>query len=287
MASYNTEKLNSISILEIANKLGLAFNNQNKTICINPEHDDKHPSLSYDPKRNILYCFSCQTRYDCIELVKTLKSLSFQGACQWLQGDINHFAGVRISYKQQPVKNKKITYKQMDKNKCDEAKRYHNYLVDNWIEFEDRITWNLQTVKDTFTGFDPIKNRFCFVESDTDGQWINLKYHKSIDKKPPFSIGDGTTKLYPMMLIQVYDQNKPLYYCEGEKDCLTLISKGFQACTGTTGASSIPADLSLIQRFKKIIICYDKDEAGEKGKIKLAKKINELYPGIQLMEMKL
>ena len=36
--------------------------------CLNPQHDDKHPSMSYDDKRNIVKCFSCNSSYDLISL---------------------------------------------------------------------------------------------------------------------------------------------------------------------------------------------------------------------------
>ena len=36
--------------------------------CLNPAHEDNHPSMSYDPKRNIVKCFSCNTIYDIISL---------------------------------------------------------------------------------------------------------------------------------------------------------------------------------------------------------------------------
>lgn len=36
--------------------------------CVNPKHEDEHPSMSYDPKRNIIKCFSCNVSYDLIGL---------------------------------------------------------------------------------------------------------------------------------------------------------------------------------------------------------------------------
>ena len=36
--------------------------------CLNPQHDDQHPSMSYDPKKDIVHCFSCNTSYDLISL---------------------------------------------------------------------------------------------------------------------------------------------------------------------------------------------------------------------------
>ena len=35
---------------------------------LNPKHDDKHPSMNYDDKRNIVKCFSCNSSYDLISL---------------------------------------------------------------------------------------------------------------------------------------------------------------------------------------------------------------------------
>ena len=36
--------------------------------CLNPQHDDQHPSMSYDDKRKIVKCFSCNASYDLISL---------------------------------------------------------------------------------------------------------------------------------------------------------------------------------------------------------------------------
>lgn len=36
--------------------------------CLNPQHDDKNPSMSYDDKKEIVHCFSCNSNYDLISL---------------------------------------------------------------------------------------------------------------------------------------------------------------------------------------------------------------------------
>lgn len=36
--------------------------------CLNPQHDDKNPSMSYDAKKDIVHCFSCNSSYDLISL---------------------------------------------------------------------------------------------------------------------------------------------------------------------------------------------------------------------------
>ncbi len=37
--------------------------------CLNPEHDDTHPSMSFDPKRNKCKCFACGVDYDTFDLI--------------------------------------------------------------------------------------------------------------------------------------------------------------------------------------------------------------------------
>ena len=37
--------------------------------CLNPSHDDKHPSMSFDSKRNRCHCFSCGVDYDIFDVV--------------------------------------------------------------------------------------------------------------------------------------------------------------------------------------------------------------------------
>ena len=44
--------------------------------CLNPDHTDGHPSMSYDKKRNKCHCFSCGADYDIIDLIKIDYGLS-------------------------------------------------------------------------------------------------------------------------------------------------------------------------------------------------------------------
>ena len=37
--------------------------------CLNPDHEDRHPSMSYYAKGNICNCFSCGTHYDIFDLI--------------------------------------------------------------------------------------------------------------------------------------------------------------------------------------------------------------------------
>jgi KaiC/GvpD/RAD55 family RecA-like ATPase len=67
-----------------------------------------------------------------------------------------------------------------------------------------------------------------------------------------------------------------------------LLSHGFNAVTGTTGAVSIPRDLSQLEGFKEITVVYDNDKAGKDGSAKLSKVLNRRFPKttIRIAELK-
>ena len=44
--------------------------------CLNPAHNDKHPSMSFYEKNNTLHCFSCGAVYDTFDLIKIDNKLS-------------------------------------------------------------------------------------------------------------------------------------------------------------------------------------------------------------------
>ena len=37
--------------------------------CLNPEHKDENPSMSFDEKHQRVHCFSCGASYDIIDLI--------------------------------------------------------------------------------------------------------------------------------------------------------------------------------------------------------------------------
>lgn len=80
------EKIRDISILEVANRLGLNLKGagtENKR-CLCPYHDDKHPSMHLSKKKGIFKCFVCGAKGDSLQLVQDQKNLSFVESCEWM-----------------------------------------------------------------------------------------------------------------------------------------------------------------------------------------------------------
>ena len=78
---YNIQKLRELDILQVADLLGMGLRNK-RALCIH--HDDHHPSLAFNVKKNTCHCYSCGFSADTIGLVRERLNLGFSEACHWL-----------------------------------------------------------------------------------------------------------------------------------------------------------------------------------------------------------
>lgn len=74
---------------------------------------------------------------------------------------------------------------------------------------------------------------------------------------------------------EFYHKDTPLVIvCEGEMDAMRLESAGYLAVTTTGGAGTFHDEWFELLKGFEIYVCYDNDEAGVKGAVKLLTKIN-------------
>lgn len=84
---YRTEDLRSVPIDDVAVALGLQTRRSGTSIttrCTNPSHDDRHPSMSLDSRRNRFKCFACGNTGTPVDLVMQILTLDFPAAADWL-----------------------------------------------------------------------------------------------------------------------------------------------------------------------------------------------------------
>jgi len=74
-------KIDALSIEEVAESLGIVVT-RHKALCF--MHDDHNPSLSFNSKKNMFFCFVCNKGGGPIKLVQEHEGLSFQQSCIWL-----------------------------------------------------------------------------------------------------------------------------------------------------------------------------------------------------------
>ena len=123
--SYIVEKLDALSVYDVAEKLGLVVS-RNMALCF--MHQDHHPSLHFKKSNNSWKCYVCGVGGHSIELVKRYNNYSFQEACVWLSRKFNipipESKGIKL--KKTPVKYVASSSKESSNQQVDEE-------VLNWI----------------------------------------------------------------------------------------------------------------------------------------------------------
>ncbi len=109
-----------------------------------------------------------------------------------------------------------------------------------------------------------------------DGVVTNVKY-MAIERD-----GKGKKKMWseegaePTLFNRDNIYGNELTICEGEIDCMTLVQFGIEAVSVPMGAGNfewVEREWDFVNLFKKINICFDQDEAGQKATVELVQKI--------------
>ena len=91
----NLQKIREVPIFDVCSKLGISLYGMGqitkRATCW--YHDDQHPSMHVNQKKNIYKCFVCGKGGDVIKLVQDYENKSFIEACDWL---VNEFHIVLI-----------------------------------------------------------------------------------------------------------------------------------------------------------------------------------------------
>lgn len=87
---FDIQKLRELDILQVADLLGMGLRNK-RALCIH--HEDHHPSLAFNVKKNTCHCYSCGFSADTIALVRERLNLGFSEACHWLADHFDVYIG--------------------------------------------------------------------------------------------------------------------------------------------------------------------------------------------------
>ena len=109
----NLKRIREVPIFDVCSKLGISLYGIGKltkrTKCW--YHDDKHPSMHVNKKKNIYKCFVCGKGGDVIRLVQDYDNKTFIEACDWL---VSEFHVVLIEDKQPSAGNSSKSYSKLN-----------------------------------------------------------------------------------------------------------------------------------------------------------------------------
>ncbi len=107
-----------------------------------------------------------------------------------------------------------------------------------------------------------------------DGVYVNGKYRNPADKKGMQQEKDAEPCLFGWHLID--PKARTIAISEGEIDAMTLHQMGIPALSVNAGAGNhqwIENDWARLERFSEILVCFDNDEAGDKGAAEVMKRL--------------
>lgn len=160
---FEIQKLRDLPIEQVAQRLQLTVKHH-KSLC--PFHDDRHPSLSYNPRRNMYRCFVCGASGGPIDLTMHLLGKPFGEACRWLAGE--HSLSLRTDT---PGSHRPD---QEEKEPRFDPRRYARYFEHPWLSPEAcRFLYDERRL-------DPRVVRWCRLSSwrdRTGTHWLQIPYY--------------------------------------------------------------------------------------------------------------
>lgn len=267
-----------LSILAVANQLGIQVNKYRKALC--PFHDDKRPSLQFSEDKQICTCFSsgCSAgTMDVISLVEKKLNVTTHEAIKWLQQEFNLS---EITHEPQP-NNQAVNYATLFKvfeGNLKKSEKAQNYLKGRSIN-PASLEVGLNS-----TAWPQMKYCVIFPLKDKDDKIVSL-YGRSIinDKENKHYYSKERQGLYPCY---PKTNTTKLILTEAIIDASTLLQctdYKILSCYGTNGfTTEHDQAIKALKQLEEVIIFFDGDEAGREGAKKLSEKLHELRPGLEV-----
>lgn len=211
-------------------------------------------------KRGVWKDFATGAAGDLLDLWGQCRMVSVADAMR----DAKQFLGVRDEPLARPVP----TYKKPEKTALKTAKSE----VREWLSargLEESTINAFKVCQIVESGH--IKAAFPYLR---DGELINVKKRNIADKKDMRQEAGAEACLFGWHLIE--PKQRSIAITEGEIDAMTLHQAGIPALSVNQGAGAhqwIDNDWSRLERFSDIYLCYDSDEAGQKGAKEVANRL--------------
>ena len=139
--------------------------------------------------------------------------------------------------------------------------------------------------------YDAFRNRVMFPIIDTSGSVIAFGGRVLDDSKPKYRNTTDTPvfkkslNLFALNFARM-TCSEQIILCEGYMDVIALHAAGFTNAVATLGTAITSEQARLMKRYtKKVIICYDADEAGQKATQKAMRLLEEVGLDVSIIRI--
>lgn len=241
-------------------------------ICLNPDHEETTPSMSYDKRRNKVHCFGCRVDYDIFNLIGIEYGLDdfqsqFNKACELYDVKVEQNYTAKPKSVRALKNERESEVSIMDTisyyKECEKSVHQTSYFKSRGLSDE--------TIRNYSLGYDvknqrviiPVSREFYLSRFITDKKFFNPKGVESVI----FNLKGLQTK------------NKPVFVVESTFCALSVIQCG-GVCIGLNGLNNVSQLIEVIQKYQltdlKLIVSLDNDEAGRKAAYDLMAKLKEI-----------
>ena len=284
MEKYELQKLRELSIVRVAERLGLTVKTRR---CLCPFHDDHHASMSFKVSKNTYKCYVCGAHGDNIDLVMKYLNKSFMEACRWLAEDESWG---QVHDRSEGADH--ATFPRDSSPKPFDASRYVRFFERPWLSPEARrFLFEERRLDERVV-------RWCKLTSWQDRQgvkWLQIPYYNREGKligvqnrnlspggSPRFRFPTGSQcSIYNLPVLNMLRPGEALYITEGCSDCWAMLSAGHKAIAIPSATLLTKKDAELLSALQSELsvrfhMWPDRDVPGEQLFLQLQKLLPDL-----------
>ena len=287
MNKIDLDEIRATPIEEVAENLGIGIV-RHMALC--PFHNDKHPSLHFDLKKNRYKCFACGASGNVIDLVMRYNNMEFKEAINWIGNkEVNTAKDNAYETKESREEAVDIEYLEvLMKNVCinEDAARF---LFDERRIDSRVVEWCGLSSVSSDTPCWRWGKAFYDAPSllipyrDVDGKLLTVQgRYLGKEKKPRFKFPHGSQAgMYNKPVIATLKKGDELWITEGPSDCWAMMSAGRKAVAIPSATSLTTGDLRLLgdglQKGVSLHMAPDNDRPG----MELFKTLKRHFPDLQ------
>lgn len=221
--------------------------------CLNPSHEDNHPSMSYSPKYNICKCFACGATYDIFDMIGLDYGVeSFKEKLEIVDKLYPNISNIVFKkYDVVESENTLIDFTNYFK-KCISKINDTNYLNERKI--------NPDLLKKYKVGFDDKREMVVFPINK------NCYFARSVNGDSKIK-SKGTSYLWNEKLLDNFDNKTLIYVTESIIDSLSL--ETIDPDVKTIALNGLPNYKRLLKVIKdnsyngSLVLAFDNDKSGK------------------------
>lgn len=246
--------------------------------CINPNHEDTNPSMSYDPRRNMLHCFSCNTNYDLISLYALDNGLDEKKDFKRIVEDLKGRYNVSFSDYSDTIKKSEKS-KKVEQKKEDYSRYYEKCKkdIDKTTYLKEKRGISQRLIDKYNIGYDADKHLVIFPCSNNYYEARSTLENTSFRFSKPKG---ATTELFNLDNIKNNTYKGVVFVTESVIDALSLeetIEDIKTLSLNSVSNTSLLLDAIEKNNFKgAIVMMLDADETGIRASRELKAELDKM-----------